>query len=583
MSFETPITIKETIENITRGEYFLPAIQREFVWKTRQIEKLFDSLMRDYPISSFLFWKVEKENLNKYQFYNFISNYHERDSRHNEKANFNGASRGITAILDGQQRLTSLYIGLKGSYAYKSPRLRLDNPIAFPRRTLCLNLLSPSKDDDLKYDFKFLTEEERNKVDDLHFWYEIGGILNINNMAGINNYLIENGLIKNYTDQQATFANNTIFQLWQIVHINKSINYFLEKDESLEKVLNVFIRVNSGGTQLNYSDLLLSIASAQWDERDAREEINSFVDQINRIGRGFNTNKDFVLKSCLVLGRFREIAFKVDNFTKENMLKIEAEWENISNAIRAALILVSSFGYSRETLTSNNALIPIALYLHKIGNPSNFHQSTNYADDRRKIAHWLAIVLLKGTFSGQPDNVLRPIREIIIDSTNGFPFDAIVDKLKSTQKNLSFNEDEIDNLFDYSYGQARLFPILAFLYPTLDFNNIFHQDHIFPKSHFTVRRLTGKGITNEEIGFYIDNYNCLANIQMLEGMDNKEKSDKDFKTWLEEKYPNKNERKIYMDRHYIPDVDFDIKNFKEFLEQRKLLIRNALLKLISQK
>jgi len=85
----------------------------------------------------------------------------------------------------------------------------------------------------------------------------------------------------------------------------------LEKDESLDKGSNVFIRVNSGGTILSYSDLLLSVAVAQWKNRDAREEVTGFVDRLNAIGDRFNFDKDVVLKSCLVLSDFTEIAFKV--------------------------------------------------------------------------------------------------------------------------------------------------------------------------------------------------------------------------------------------------------------------------------
>lgn len=129
--------------------------------------------------------------------------------------------------------------------------------------------------------------------------------------------------------------------------------------------MNIFIRVNSGGTKLSYSDLLLSIASAQWEQHDAREEITDFVDYINGIGDGFRINKDFVLKTSLVLSDFSDIAFKVDNFNKSNMMKIEENWDNIKTAITQAINLVSSFGYSGETLNSNNALIPIAYYLLK--------------------------------------------------------------------------------------------------------------------------------------------------------------------------------------------------------------------------
>ena len=143
MSFERALTIKEAIDHIHRKRYLLPAIQREFIWDAEQMEKLFDSLMRDYPIGSFLFWQIEKENIGKFQFYEFVRNYHERDHKHNPKAAVSG-DEAITAILDGQQRLTALYIGLKGTYQFKLPRKRWESDDAFPKRELCMNLLSPS-------------------------------------------------------------------------------------------------------------------------------------------------------------------------------------------------------------------------------------------------------------------------------------------------------------------------------------------------------------------------------------------------------------------------------------------------------
>ncbi len=164
MSFQTPITVKEAVDNVHAKRYLLPAIQRELVWDTQQIERLFDSLMRDYPVGSFLFWYVDKRKAHEFQFYEFIRDYHERDRKHNPKADVTGED-DIIAILDGQQRLTSLYIGLKGSYAYKEPRKRWDNSSAFPPRKLHLNLLKKYSDEDdegldLEYDFYFLTEKE---------------------------------------------------------------------------------------------------------------------------------------------------------------------------------------------------------------------------------------------------------------------------------------------------------------------------------------------------------------------------------------------------------------------------------------
>jgi uncharacterized protein with ParB-like and HNH nuclease domain len=118
MPFETPITIRDTIHRIHSREYLLPGIQREFVWEPDQICRLFDSLVRGYPIGSFLFWRVTEEHKTDYRFYEFLGDYHEHNSRHNPKATLLPAG-GLTAVLDGQQRLTSLYIGLMGTHTVR--------------------------------------------------------------------------------------------------------------------------------------------------------------------------------------------------------------------------------------------------------------------------------------------------------------------------------------------------------------------------------------------------------------------------------------------------------------------------------
>ena len=134
MSFERPLTIKEVIDRIGERKYLLPAIQREFVWSTEQIERLFDSLMRDYPIGMFLLWSIDREKVSDFQFYEFLTNYHEKDQVHNPKASVAGET-DLTAILDGQQRLTALYIGLKGTYAYKLQHKRWESADAFQKES----------------------------------------------------------------------------------------------------------------------------------------------------------------------------------------------------------------------------------------------------------------------------------------------------------------------------------------------------------------------------------------------------------------------------------------------------------------
>ena len=577
MSFQIPITVKEAIDNIHLKNYLLPAIQRELVWKPEDVELLFDSLMRDYPVGSFLFWYVEKSRVRDFQFYEFLRNYHERDSAHNPKANISG-NDDITAILDGQQRLTSLYLGLKGSYSYKEARKQWKNDHAFPERKLFLDLLGRPSEEEIEkeYDFRFLTEPEAAQMTGdgtEHFWFKVGDILNFDEKFEINDFLLENGLFSLPKDR-AQSANRTLFKLYSIVHDEQVINYFLEKGSELDKVLNIFVRVNSGGKPLSHSDLLLSIASANWKEKDAREEIIKFVHEIENIGNGFEFSKDFVLKSCLVLGDFPNIAFKVDNFNRANMLKIEEQWETVTQALRLTVSLIDAFGYDRETLTSNNALIPIAYYLLKKGVPQSFVQSSHFQEDRAKIQKWLTLSLLKRAFSGTPDNVLRPLRQIVQAHYDEFPLERIINEFKGTPKSLIFTDDDIQSLFDYQYGSPYTFSTLAVLYPTLDFRNKFHVDHIFPKSLFTRKNLESRGISTEKSEEFVAEFNFLANLQLLEGIPNIEKSNRDFEEWLSATYPDPKTRSNFINRNCLPEeIDFNFENFLQFILTRKQLMK----------
>lgn len=575
MAFQTPLTINEVINNIHRKKYVLPAIQREFVWGTDQIEQLFDSLMQGYPVGSFLFWHVEKENSQSFQFYEFIRNYHELKNHHNPTASIDG-TEDLIAILDGQQRLTSIYIGLKGSFANKIPRLRRNNPAAYPERFLYLDLLGRSDEFDVIYNFRFLKEDEAmsQTEEKKAYWFKVSDILTFKQFMDVNTYLLQNGLLS-LPEEQSRFANETLFKLFEAIHQTPSINYYLEKDQELEKVLNIFIRVNSGGTKLSYSDLLLSIATAQWENKDARKEITEFVDEINQIGNGFHFNKDFVLKSCLVLSDFSDIAFKVDNFNANSMEKIENEWEEIKEAIRLAVELIDSFGYSESNLTSNNAVIPIAYYLHSLGRPKNYALSKAYEADRSTLRKWFVIALLKRVFSGSPDNVLRPLRRVIKDNPGTFPLPEIIETFKGTTKTFTFDQDELNNLLNYQYGQSHTFSVLSILYPTLDFRNKFHLDHIFAKSLFTKKELLKSGIDEAELNIFMERVNSLGNLQLLEGIPNIEKSNKPFIEWINEAYPTEQERLDYMGKHYIPKVEFDMKEFPEFFEQRERILVEA--------
>ena len=574
MSFQTPITIAKAIGEIQINKYVLPAIQREFVWSAKQIEKLFDSLMRGYPIGSFLFWQIDPQHLDDFRFYRFMDRYHQRDHKRNEPIELIGNHNTI-AILDGQQRLTALNIGLKGWYAYKLPWYRWSNDHAFPRQRLYLNLTGPPDDVEFAYEFRMLRDKEVENPGEGKFWFPVGQVLKFKELPEVYDYCHDQGLVAD-----SKFSYRALMRLWQVVNKERIVNYYLEEDQDLDKVLNIFIRVNSGGTQLSYSDMLLSIATAQWKEKDAREEIYDLVDNLNVVGESFNFGKDFVLKASLVLADIPAIEFKVNNFNQQNMLAIEAQWDGISRALRLTVNLLASWGYNRETLVSNNAVIPLAYYLYKQGNPVNFVVSGHCKDDRDNMHRWLMTALLKRTFSGQPDNVLRAIRRVIAEDHSRFPIHRIFDALRPTAKSMTFDEAQLEGLLGYQYRQSYTFTVLTLLYPWLNFEHHFHVDHIFPRSMFTEKELESRGIPRDQWCRWLDHVNDLANLQLLQGIANQEKSDKEFEAWLQSSQQTPLEMTSYCDLHIIPDVDLSFEKFPDFLEAREQVIKERLVSLL---
>ncbi len=580
MGFQAPITIYRALNHIREAKYVLPGIQREFVWSANQITSLFDSLMSDYPIGSFLFWNVDKDHCRDYTFYRFLDEYHQKNRRHNTLINLTG-KESITAILDGQQRLTSLYVGLLGSYTYKIPRLWWNNPKAFPYRQLYLNLLQPVSEEKigLKYDFRFLTQKDVVQSKGVVYWFPVKKIMEFKDIMDIIDYLRDHDLLACKDLPDPKYPLECLSKLHEMIYTKLLINYYQIEDQDLDKVLNIFIRVNSGGTQLSYSDLLLSIATSQWTSINARQAIHDLVDDLNQTGSGFNLSKDFVLKSCLVLADISNIGFRVNNFTRENSQKIEASWAQIADSLRAAVQLVSRFGYDRRTLRANNVLIPIAYYLHTRHITEDDIVGNQYAEDRKAIFNWMTRALLKaGTFGSGLDTTLRTARSTIqANSFSSFPKQELDKAFARIGKPLRFEQEEIEDLIDHNYGNATTFSVLTLLYPGVDLANNFHVDHIYPRSRFTQKKLDKDSVPNDEIVAFLEYRDRIANLQLLEGIQNLEKSAKMPSQWLQEHFTDQADLDGWKRRNFTDEVPEEMRGFLDFYESRreKMKIRLA--------
>jgi len=571
--YQTGGTIKETIDLIQRHTYVLPAIQREFVWKPEQIQRLFDSLMQGYPFGTFLYWKVEKENSSKYKFYSFVCNYHERDNPHcPELPVFHDTE--LTSVLDGQQRLTALNIGLCGSLALKLPWKWKNNPNAYPARHLYLDLLAEYGDSGEageKYRFEFLTDEYVASSHESECWYKVADILSITNPTS---EMIK-WLNARLPQEKVDAACVPLDKLYQVIHNRNVLSYYEEKSQDLEKVLNIFIRMNSGGTVLSYSDLLLSIAVAQW-KGDARKEIHELVDALNSTGEGFNFSKDLILKAGLMLADIGSVGFKVENFNRENMAILEKRWPDVKRSLKVAVQLLASFGFTEKTIRADSALLPIAYYISHRGIDSTYISKGAEKQDREAIRNWLILSLLKasGVWGSGLDTLLTALRETIKShGADEFPASQMKEIMAKRGKSLRFDEEEIDELAEMEYGDKRIFSLLSLLFPFVDVaNHHFHIDHIYPRSRFSRSRLVKAGVPESEIEEFQGIFNLLPNLQLLEGVENVEKKASMPTAWIESRFAE-SARSNYCDNHLLGVVPEAMIEFAQFFEARREVIR----------
>jgi hypothetical protein len=574
MPYQTPITVKSALEKIFKHDYVLPAIQREFVWQPEQICRLFDSLMRGYPVGSFLFWHVNHESVKQFKFYGFVTDYHERNNPHCPPLDVS-SDHAVVAILDGQQRLTALNIGLRGSHAKKEPRKWWDNPDAFPTKKLHLNVLGDAeeREDGLAYEFAFLTEERAAERDEHHFWYPVNKIREITSTAELYEYIHTNNL------QNHKPAFLMLDKLFTTIHKDLVITFYEEDSQDIEKVLNIFIRTNSGGTVLSYSDLLLSIAVAQWEHLDARKEITALVDQLNETRNGFQLTKDFVLKAGLMLCDIASVGFKVENFNHANMAILEANWRRIEQALRLAIELVADFGFNGRMISADSAIHPISYYLYLRQLNSTYRTRQADKNDREAMRRFFVRSLLKpGVWGSGLDTTLNDLRDVIKNhGTEHFPVAELELALAKRGKSLRFEDAEIQDLADLTYADKRTFALLSLLYPFVDLRNEFHIDHVFPQSKFTRPQLKQAGFQTEEFDELQERVQRFGNLQLLEGALNQAKNDTLPKAWLNQRFQDDSAgRDAYTQRYDIPPLPDDLKGFDTFYNARRDMITTRL-------
>jgi hypothetical protein len=252
-------------------------------------------------------------------------------------------------------------------------------------------------------------------------------------------------------------------------------------------------------------------------------------------------------------------------------------WPDIRKYLLLATRLMSGFGFSDRTLTSENSLIPVAYYLKARKAEDGYLDSDTMFADREAIRRWLVASLLRsGYWTGAVDPILLAFRESIREcGASTFPIDDFAERVrKRSSKSTTFADEEIDELLEISYGDRSAFLALSLIFPGLDLSAGFHIDHLHPRANFYKKATDKRDIAGEAAAKQKERSEQLPNLQLLRGTANQEKSKKQLADWfdgLDATQRNARTHELLLD-----GLPLEIESFDECFEARRARMKASL-------
>ncbi|MFI4847877.1 MAG: DUF262 domain-containing protein [Gimesia chilikensis] len=533
------------------GGFWLPNIQRPFVWSEDQICRLFDSILREYPISTFLIWKTTSGIRRR----RFIDNWKNTLKLSDFYVPEDVSRKAL--VLDGQQRLQSLFIGLKGS---------------FEKKELFLDILSGelAAPDDVKYQFKFMDASTAKFP-----WVKFKDLIFDNRKKREWVTTFKETADFELSEEELDKLEDHLEVIDKTFKVDEAITYQVldsidnPKLYTEDDVVEVFIRANSGGTKLGKSDLLFSLLNASWEVAD--DKMYELLESLNR--HGFDFDRDFVLKTCLVL-LGQGARYGVEKFRKAGVREdIEKNWDDISKAIQDVLDFIRGKTYIQcdKALPSYLILMPL-IYLR-------YHHKTAW----KKAKDLDAFVLrcsLTNAFSSHSDNIIDALVRMVNES-KAFSVEAAFSIIRSQGRSLDLTEDRF---WQMGYGSKTIHLLFNLWYRNFNHtpayeNNLPQIDHIFPQSALKKFKIKNPETGRDKLKYHSPERDQLANCMLLSKEENGAggKSNTLPEDWFKDKDSD------YLKMHLIPTdpLLWKLDAYEDFLEARKELIRDKFSNLLS--
>ena len=351
----------------------------------------------------------------EYIFYEFLRECKDYEIPRNREMNELVKNVPYYAVLDGQQRLTALNIALRG---YITTKEKVEKNEIDVNKYLCVNLASNSskkeinEEDDIEtyFDIKFLSTNEL-KSEKYKYWRKFNHI--ISSITKIDDTYTYADTIDTEDTNTKRLIEKNLGRVFNSLYNNNIYYYEIPEVTDMDEILNIFIRVNSGGEILQMTDLLFSTIINRF--QNARDEIDDFIDLINRKEKGkiFNFTIDFVMRTCFYLIG-ESINMKVKNFTETNINKIMEQWDKIKLAFTRTVDLLENKHFNDSNISSYNVIMPIILYAY------NKNRDFKNEKEINEIYKYFVIGQVNRIFGGSSNSILERIRNNINNMKGDF-------------------------------------------------------------------------------------------------------------------------------------------------------------------
>lgn len=376
-------TVQRLVSHIEHRELVLPEFQREFTWDRDQAKLLLDSLMKDYPTGSLLLWKTGNPPALK------------------NMPEFEPGSR-VDVLLDGQQRLTVLYLFLKNEVPpyYSSIESKRDP------RNLYYNLETL----ELKY-YKKLEMDNDSR------WVKVTNCFDDERepkVKAITQELFDGDEWADYYD----VWDDNLRRLKDIQKENFPIMY-VEEGSTLGEALTVFDRVNSQGTPLSDAEIALAHMVSSW--QDTRREFKTKLDELKQ--QGFDFDLTFLTRCMNAVINHRAEFDQLHSLDEETLKNGWKETKRILDYL-INVLRGNAYVYSSDDLNTPNVLIPLVAYLARNG--GEFGSASN----RDQLLYWMYAALLTRRYTGSINSTLRMDLNSLKEPR---PIDALLTTLKEEE------------------------------------------------------------------------------------------------------------------------------------------------------